>query len=80
MTGFYPDCPSSMNYQVASPILSKVTIKPDPAYYPRKRLIEAKRIAGNNYFIQSMKLNGRKYNKFSINHLDIIKGGWLDSS
>ena len=45
---------------------------------PVMMIEEAKRIARNNYFIQLMKLNGRKYIKYSINHLDIIKGDWLD--
>lgn len=40
--------------------------------------IEAKSATAGNYFIRSMKLNGRRHNKFRISHNDIATGGKLD--
>ena len=78
MMGFYPDCPGNMNYQLTSPVFSKITISLDPAYYPGKSfVIEAKNTNPGNHYIRSMELNGKPYKKFTINHQDIVKGGSL---
>lgn len=79
MMGFYPDCPGNMDYQLTSPVFSKVTIALDPAYYPGKTfVIEAKNAKPGNLFIRSMELNGKPHKKFTINHQDIVKGGTLE--
>ncbi|HEV8082160.1 MAG TPA: GH92 family glycosyl hydrolase [Chitinophagaceae bacterium] len=78
MMGFYPDCPGNMNYQIASPSFSKITINLDPVYYPGNTfIIKAKNAGNKNCLVQSIKLDGLRYNKFSITHSDIIKGGSL---
>ena len=79
MMGFYPDCPGNMDFQVTSPVFSKITIMLDPAYYQGKTfIISAGNTERNNYFIHSMKLNDRQHKKFRITHSDIVKGGKLD--
>jgi predicted alpha-1,2-mannosidase len=78
MMGFYPDCPGNMNYQLASPVFSKITVALDPEYYPGKTfVIEAQNSGKNNCYVQSMEFNSKIYNKFTISHQDIIKGGRL---
>lgn len=78
MMGFYPDCPGNMDYQLASPVFSKITIALDPTYYPGKTfVIEAKNAGKDNCYIQSMELNGKPYKKFTLNHEDIVRGGKL---
>ena len=78
MMGFYPDCPGNMDYQIASPVFSKITITLDPIYYPGSSfIIEAKNVGRDNCYIQSMELNGKPYKNFAINHKDIINGGKL---
>jgi predicted alpha-1,2-mannosidase len=75
MMGFYPDCPGDMDYQITSPVFSKVTIALDPAYYQGKTfIIETKNAKPENHFIRSMELNGKPLNKFTLNHNDIING------
>ena len=79
MLGFYPDCPGNMDFQMTSPVFSKVTIKLNPAYYQGKTFVIAAENADvDNYIVDSMKLNNRPYSKFRITHGDIVKGGRLD--
>ena len=40
--------------------------------------IEAHNLSKENIYIQSIKLNGEKYNKLYITHQDIVKGGKLE--
>jgi predicted alpha-1,2-mannosidase len=78
MMGFYPDCPGNMDYQLTSPVFSKVTIALDPTYYPGKTfVIETKNAKPENIYIRSMELNGKSQHKFTINHQDITRGGKL---
>lgn len=76
MMGFYPACPGDMDFQLASPVFDKITISLDPEFYPGKEfVIETKNAGKNNYFIKTMKLNGKTYAGFMINHRDIVNGG-----
>jgi predicted alpha-1,2-mannosidase len=79
MMGFYPDCPGNMDYQIASPVFSKITIMLDPEYYSGKTfVIEAENAGKDNCYVRSMRLNGKPYRKFILNHQDIIQGGKLE--
>jgi len=78
MMGFYPTCPGDMDFQIASPLFDKITISIDPSFYPgREFVIEARNAGKNNCYIKSMKLNGKPYKKYTLNHYDIVKGGKL---
>ena len=78
MMGFYPDCIGNMDFQIASPYFEKITITLDPRFYNGQEfVIEAKNAGKNSCFIESMKLNGKTYKKYVLNHQDIVKGGKL---
>jgi predicted alpha-1,2-mannosidase len=78
MMGFYPDCPGNTDFQIASPYFDKITITLDPGFYSGKEfVIEAKNAGKNNCYIESMKLNGKAYKKYTLNHEDIVQGGKL---
>lgn len=34
MMGFYPDCPGSNQYQLSTPVFSRITLRLDPSFYP----------------------------------------------
>lgn len=78
MMGFYPDCPGNMNYQLSSPVFSKVTIHLDPEYYPgEKFVIEAPDASPDNIYIRSMRLNNRRHRNYTLSHEQITNGGTL---
>lgn len=78
MMGFYPDCPANMEYQLTSPVFSKITIEFDPDYYEgRQFVIEAPEASPDNMYIKSMQLNGRAHKKYTLHHNDLVKGGKL---
>lgn len=81
MMGIYPDCPGSMNYALTSPKFDKVKIKLDNRYYKGEEfVIETKNNSKDNIYIDNITLNGKKYDKFFLNHEDIVKGGKLTIS
>jgi predicted alpha-1,2-mannosidase len=76
MMGFYPTCPGDMEYQLSSPVFTKITILLDDKYYAGKTfVIEAPTANKNNIYIKSLKLDSKIYNSFTINHQQIVKGG-----
>jgi predicted alpha-1,2-mannosidase len=78
MIGIYPDCPGNINYQITTPAFNKITIALDPQYYPGKMFtISSENADENMHSIDALQLNGKKYEKYTINHQDIIKGGNL---
>ncbi len=79
MMGIYPDCPGALDYQISSPAFDRITIHLNDTYYKgHKFVIETKNNSKDNKYIQSMQLNGSAYDKYTINHNDIIKGGKLE--
>lgn len=78
MMGFYPACPGDLDFQLASPLFDEIRIKLDTEFYQGNEfVIHAKNAGKNNCFVESMKLNGKAHNRFTINHTDIINGGEL---
>ncbi|CAL1516800.1 GH92 family glycosyl hydrolase [Chitinophaga sp. MM2321] len=77
MMGFYPDCPGNMNFQIASPVFTKITIDLDADFYPGKNFVIESPGAEENVFIHSLSLNGKPYKKYTLNHQDIVTGGRL---
>ena len=74
MMGFYPDCPGVPEYTLTAPAFDKVTIKLDPKYWGTDKLVIRKE--GNGY-IQSIRVNGKKYSKFRISHKQLVHAGEL---
>ena len=73
--GFYPVNPASGEYIIGTPMLEKATIHlPDGKTFA----IKAPRKKGNEIYIRSIKLNGKKYTKNYITHQDILNGGTLE--
>jgi predicted alpha-1,2-mannosidase len=74
--GFYPVCPGSNEYQLSSPVFSKVTLKTDKKYYPAGKFV-IKAEPGMNYNVHSkVSLNGKEIEP-AITHDDLKKGGEL---
>jgi putative alpha-1,2-mannosidase len=72
--GFYPVCPGSLEYIFGTPKLNKAIIKvgEDITF-----TVRANNLSTTNYYIQSVTLNGKKWNKSFIRHEDIMNGGEL---
>jgi predicted alpha-1,2-mannosidase len=70
--GFYPENPSNGVYVLGSPLFDKTSIRlPGGKVFT----VEAVNNSPQNIYIQSVVLNGKKYDKSYIRHRDIIKGG-----
>lgn len=73
--GFYPVNPASAEYIIGTPMLEEATIHlPDGKTFA----IKAPRKKGNEIYIRSIKLNGKKHTKNYITHQDILNGGTLE--
>lgn len=73
--GFYPVNPADGIYDIGSPILKNAVIHLSNGH---TFTITTKNAAPENKYIQSVKLNGKVYNKTFITHTDIENGGTLD--
>ena len=72
--GFYPVNPASGIYLLGSPVLKEAVLK-----VGRKEFtVTTKNTAKENIYIQSVKLNGKIYDKTYITQSDITKGGTLE--
>lgn len=72
--GFYPVNASNSVYVMASPLIEEAIIHLPKA---KRFKIEVKNQGTNKHYIQSVKLNGKKYNKSYLTHQDIMQGGEL---
>jgi predicted alpha-1,2-mannosidase len=73
--GFYPFCPGDTKYQIAYPLFDKVIIKLNRDFYPGDQIIlKTENNNDDNTVIKSMKLNGKPYYKYSIDHSEFVKG------
>lgn len=73
--GFYPVNPANGIYVLGSPLLSKATIH----LSNRKDFtITTKNSGDKNIYIQSVRMNGKPYNRTYITHHDIMKGGNIE--
>ena len=72
--GFYPVCPGSPYYLIASPTFPKVTLQLENG---NRFNIIAEHASPENIYIQSAELNGKPYNQNYIHHDSIKNGGTL---
>lgn len=70
--GFYPVCPSSGQYMIASPSFDKAEIHMATG---KTFTIVAKNASKENIYIQGATLNGKPYDKNYLTHEDIARGG-----
>lgn len=73
--GFYPVNPANGIYDIGTPLLEEAMI-----HLPNGKdfTIKAPKSSDKDIYIQSVKLNGKKYNKTYLTHEDILKGGILE--
>ena len=78
MMGLYPVCPGDMNYTLSSPVFDKVTIHLDQRIYNKEKIvIESERKSPDAIYIKSIEVNGNPYNRYFINHKDLIELGHI---
>lgn len=63
-------------FQIGSPLFDKITIKLNKKYYPGKEfVIETKNNQKDNFYIQSIELNGKPHNSVQLPFSEVVKGG-----
>lgn len=70
--GFYPVCPGSPFYVLASPSFPKAVLHLENG---KSFILQAENASEENIYIQKVTLNGKIYTKNYISHKDIIAGG-----
>lgn len=70
--GFYPVCPGTNEYVIGSPVLTEALIHLENGKIFK---IKSENLNDKNIYIQSMLLNGEKYDKLFLRHEEIINGG-----
>lgn len=70
--GFYPVCPASGQFILASPTFEKATLRMSTG---KTFTIEARNASKTNIYVQKVTLNGEPYGKNYITHEDIATGG-----
>lgn len=73
--GFYPVCPGTPYYIIASPSFPRMSIRLENG---KTFTILAHNANEKNIYIQSARLNGKAYDKNYIAHPDIMEGGTLE--
>lgn len=73
--GFYPVDPVSNQYMLCTPLFDDVTVSVAAG---RQVRIVVKKATTSSAYIQSVKLNGKKYEKLFISHGDMLQGGMLE--
>ena len=73
--GFYPVCPGTPAYMLASPSFPRMSINLSNG---KTFTIVAENASKDNIYIQSARLNGQPYNKNYIMHNDIQLGGTFE--
>lgn len=72
--GFYPVCPGTDEYVLGSPLFKTVKVNLENG---KQLIINANNNSKANYYISSMKLNGKNYNNNFIKYSDLIKGATI---
>ena len=73
--GLYPCNPSSGEYVFSSPLMNKATINVGNGKF---FTVVATNNSKKNKYIQSIRLNGKKYDKIFITHSQLQEGGLLE--
>ncbi|SHE88870.1 GH92 family glycosyl hydrolase [Dysgonomonas macrotermitis] len=73
--GFYPVCPGTPYYMLASPSFPSLTL-----HLENKKTftVKALKASEKNIYIQSATLNGKPYTRNYITHQDIMNGGTME--
>ncbi|MDY0393497.1 GH92 family glycosyl hydrolase [Virgibacillus halophilus] len=73
--GFYPLRMGTPSYAIGAPYFEKMTIHLENG---KDIVIKAPHVSDKNKYIQSMKLNGKPYDKLTLDHQDIADGATLE--
>lgn len=73
--GFYPVCPGTPYYQIASPSFRSLTLHLENG---KTFTVKAEQASEKNIYIQSAKLNGKAYTRNYISHQQIMDGGEME--
>ena len=73
--GFYPVCPGTPQYIIGAPLFKKATLQFENG---KTLVINAPQNNAENFYIQSMKLNGETYTKNYLDFNELMKGGVWD--
>ncbi|ONI83458.1 alpha-mannosidase [Saccharothrix sp. ALI-22-I] len=73
--GFYPLQMGNASYAIGSPLFKKMTVHLENG---RSLVINAPRNSAGNIYVQSLKVNGKKWDKSYLPHSEIASGGVLD--
>ena len=73
--GFYPLQVGSENYAIGSPQFKRMTVHLENG---RDLVVKARNNSRRNVYVQSLKLNGRRYDRAYLRHRDIARGGTLE--
>lgn len=73
--GFYPVCPGTPYYILASPSFSNLTLKLENG---KVFTVKAKNASKNNVYVQSVTHNGKPYTRNYITHQDMLSGGVME--
>jgi len=72
--GFYPVTPGSDIYVIGTPLFEEAAIELPGG---KRFIVRAEGVSGDNIYIRSATLNGRRYTKSYLRHADITGGGEL---
>jgi predicted alpha-1,2-mannosidase len=72
--GFYPVFPASGKYVIGSPLFDKAVIHLEGG---KNFTVTTEDNGPGKIYIQSVELNGKRYNKSYLEHKDIVKGGTM---
>ena len=73
--GFYPVSSADLSYQLGAPYYETATINLESG---STFTVKAINLSDDNFYVESVKLNGEIYNKTYIDHSDIMNGGTLE--
>ncbi len=77
--GIHPICPGDNKYEITSPVFNRINLYLDDMYYSGHTFtIIAHNNSKENVYIKTVKLNGKKLDRFWITHEEIVQGGVLE--
>jgi predicted alpha-1,2-mannosidase len=74
-SGIHPVCPGETRFEITTPVFNRVTFKLGNG---KQFSIVTHNNSPENVYIQSIKLNGKRHDKFHIDYQDIMKGGTME--
>jgi predicted alpha-1,2-mannosidase len=73
--GFYPVCPASDYYIIGAPQIPKAVMRLSNG---NKIIMTAKNVSDKNIYVQSVKLNGKKWNSPFLPYRELSSGGKIE--